>query len=95
MKEQIYNIITKNVNATPVGKGNSVIGIIPASEEITDHVFQFMGWLVLHCTGDIFYLGYDENDNVIWYNIDDDKKYTKNELYNFWYSNVFSKTKKG
>jgi hypothetical protein len=70
MKEQIENIITKNVNTTPVGKGNSVIGIIPASEEITDHVFQFIKWF----TG---------------------KDYTIEELYNFWYFNVFSKTKKG
>jgi len=88
MKEQITNMIKKHfysASGTPE----------KSAQEITDHVFQFIEWLVLHCTGDIFYLGYDENDNVIWYNIDDDKKYTKNELYSFWYSNVFSKTKKG
>jgi hypothetical protein len=93
MKEQIYNIITKNVNATPVGKGNSVIGIIPASEEITDHVFQFIEWIQEE--------NWSKYKKLDWWVKKDNKippknpPLTLNELYNFWYSNVFSKTKKG
>ena len=67
MKEQIKKIIENN---TDLYFQEDIEGINIASQEITDHVFQFIKWF----TG---------------------KDYTIEELYNFWYFNVFSKTKKG
>jgi len=91
MKEQIEKILN---NKSACLKGWSETGHpiydtnSDKAQEIIDHIFQFNDWCIINC-----YKIYDGN----WYGVcDEDKTFnTLEELYNFWYSNVFSKTKKG
>jgi hypothetical protein len=90
MKEQIEKIIENN---TDLDFQEDIKGINMASQEITDHVFQFIEW-----TQEENWSKYKKLD---WWVKKDNKippknpPLTLNELYNFWYSNVFLKTKKG
>jgi hypothetical protein len=82
MKEQITNMIKKHfysASGTPE----------KSAEEITDHVSEFNKWcmeLVYRVGKDYYLIVPFENDIIIG---------EYEELYNFWYSNVFLKTKKG
>jgi len=93
MKEQIEKILKREINSMPLGKKGNIIGTNSASQEITDHVFQFIEW-----TQEENWSKYKKLD---WWVKKDNKippknpPLTLNELYNFWYSNVFLKTKKG
>jgi hypothetical protein len=74
--------------------GNVMWYLIPFSD--SDHFFQFIDWMYPKYSK---YWGSDQPNNGKWYVcntiLSQRKFYTLEELYNFWYSNVFSKTKKG
>jgi hypothetical protein len=71
--------------------GNVMWYLIPFSAD--DHVFQFIEWIQEE--------NWSKYKKLDWWVKKDNKippknpPLTLNELYNFWYSNVFSKTKKG
>jgi hypothetical protein len=87
MKEQIEKIIRDYIS---FDEDYGITDVSLSAQEITDHVFQFIEW----------FTGKDSPVTVLY---GDQKErfastyhdYTIEELYNFWYSNVFSKTKKG
>jgi hypothetical protein len=98
MKEQIEKILNNksaclkgwSETGHPIYDTNSDI-----AQEITNHVFQFIKWKEKKV---------DKVDNkyfvikkqLKWRTIFEDFEFKDiEELYNFWYSNVFSKTKKG
>ncbi len=82
MKEQITKILAQNA---PSNSDSAI--------KITDHVFQFIEWIQEE--------NWSKYKKLDWWVKKDNKippknpPLTLNELYNFWYSNVFSKTKKG
>jgi hypothetical protein len=91
MKEQVLEIINNRINnflSSPIDRQKEI-----ASEEITGHIFQFIEYLQEE--------NWSKYKKLDWWVKKDNKippknpPFTLNELYNFWYSNVYLKTKKG
>ena len=80
MEQQVFEIMERNGNLRT-----------RASKEITSMVFEFIEWVLLHSCGDVYYLGYDENDTVTFYDVKNDNKCTKNEVFQYWWDNVKNK----
>jgi hypothetical protein len=95
MKEQIEKILN---NKSACLKGWSETGHpiydtnSDKAQEITDHVFQFIEWIQEE--------NWSKYKKLNWWVKKDNKipprnpPLTLNELYKFWYNNVFLKTKK-
>jgi hypothetical protein len=104
MKEQIEKIITKNVKLSfkelelsgsdhpMITKkySSELIGQNVSAQEITDHVFQFIDWFTGKDSPVAILYG-DQKERFASI----EKDYTIEELYNFWYDNVFLKSNKG
>jgi hypothetical protein len=91
MKEQIEKILMERIEASE----DAIYGIPSSAQEITDRAFKFIKWKEekTEKVDDKYFV---VKEILEWRTIFEDVEFnTIEELYNFWYSNVFLKTKKG
>ena len=92
MEEKIEKILLSHIEA--VTEKNSpfvptaINGVPQSAKEIASHFREFMEWFILDAYEKF---GFDEeeyNHRLTWYNIEENKDYTLDELYNYWLKEV-------
>jgi hypothetical protein len=84
MKEKILEILKDNpfVDWTDDDK---------AAEDITAMVFEFVEWLIREAYSKQGLDEYEKGDKLFWYNAEEDKDYTLEEIFNYWLTNIYKK----
>lgn len=84
MEEQILKILNKNLNATPIGKGHSITGIVASTKEITSHMMEFIQWFGMNCEGSTLntWVLFTESLQIIA------EFHSSEEMYKYWITNI-------
>ena len=92
MKDQIEKILEDKIELSLSNNYKSVYidGVDNASQAVKDHMIEFIDWFASKDSPVTVLYGDQKERFASTYH-----DYTIEELYNFWYSNVYLKTKKG
>jgi hypothetical protein len=92
LSKQIEEIIKKNINAVPIGVGNTICGVIATTTEIQSLIEskyyekEFVEWLQKECEGfNNGWIVYDISFNIC------NKFDTTEQAYQFWLTNIKGK----